>query len=154
MNWRIEQEEAFEVFGIERVFSNDEMDKVPGFWDELKQNGTFEKLVADALGAPVGAICGYSECGSTFPYMICAPVTKGCKTEGYKVFKVPKSTFAAFKSEPLSDWGEAIPELFGKAAEWLQTSHYDRAKSPDMEVYLISPTGKKFEEVWIPVVKK
>jgi AraC family transcriptional regulator len=39
MDWRIEEREAFEVFGIERVFGKNETDTVPGFWDELLANG-------------------------------------------------------------------------------------------------------------------
>jgi len=43
MNWRIEEKEAFEVFGIERIFGNEEAGKVPAFWDECHQNGNYGK---------------------------------------------------------------------------------------------------------------
>ncbi len=80
MNWRIEEREEFEVFGIERIFKNDENNKVPGFWDECFGNGEYERLYK-AAGAKngedgkhcIGAMCGYFESGDdSFPYIICA----------------------------------------------------------------------------------
>jgi AraC family transcriptional regulator len=80
MNWRIEQREAFEVFGFERIF-NVEKDGnlVPDFWDELQKNGSFDKLFDDAGGNKVppdkrtgpcliNAVCGVHEPGGgVFP---------------------------------------------------------------------------------------
>ena len=162
MNWRIEEKEAFEVFGIERIFGNDETGKVPGFWDGCHQNGSYERLY-QAAGAKRGeggmccinAVCGYCEPGDdTFPYMICALKKPDSNTEGFKVALIPKTTWAVFKSEKSDHIGLAIPELFNRAySEWLPPSGYDKAVGPDMEIYYTAPDGKYFEEVWIPVIK-
>jgi len=167
MNWRIEKKEAFEVFGIERIFSNDETSKVPGFWDECHQNGSYEKLFDDAGGVKlpkgehrgvyvVNAVCGYCEPGeNNFPYMICALMKDGCRTDGYKVAQIPSATWAVFRSDDSDSIGVHIPELFNRAySEWLPSSGYDKTVGPDMELYGVADSGKYFEEVWIPVKKK
>ena len=166
MNWRIEKKEAFEVFGIERIFRNDETNKVPGFWDECHQNGSYEKLFDDAGGirsnppkkglCVINAVCGYCEPGENiFPYMICALKKDGCKTAGYKIAQIPKTTWAVFRSDDSDSIGIHIPQLFNRAySEWLPSSGYDKAPGPDMEIYGIADNGKYFEEVWLPVVKK
>ncbi|MCL2078287.1 MAG: AraC family transcriptional regulator [Oscillospiraceae bacterium] len=163
MNWRIEEKEAFEVFGIERIFNNDETSKVPGFWTEIQQNGEQEKLfyatnevMPEKGEMGLRAVCGYCEPGdNSFPYMICALRKPGSNTDGYKIAQIPKTTWAVFRSEPLPHYGIAIPELFSRAySEWLPSSGYDKAIGPDMETYGLDDNGKCYEEVWIPVRKK
>jgi len=162
MNWRIEEREAFEVFGIERIFGNDETGKVPDFWTELRQNGEYERLFR-AAGAKRGedgkhcinAVCGYCEPGEdVFPYMLFAYKKLDSDTAGYKVAQIPKATWAVFRSEETTAMGVEIPTLFSRAySEWLPSSGYDKALGPDMEIYYTTPSGKHFEEVWIPVKK-
>lgn len=168
MNWRIEEREAFEVFGIERIFNNNENDKVSGFWDECHQNSSYERLFdaaggvryPDGHGYPledggcvIRAVCGYCEPGDdTFPYMICALKKPGSNTSGYKVAQIPKTTWAVFRSDTTDYIGLEIPTLFNRAySEWLPSSGYDKAIGPDMEIYYMTSDGKHFEEVWIPV---
>ena len=163
MNWRIEEHKAFEVFGIERIFKNDETDKVPGFWTELRKNGEYERLF-QAAGAKRGengmhcinAVCGYCEPGDDrFPYMICALKHPESKTENFTVAKIPETKWAVFKSDKSDQMGVEIPTLFNRAySEWLPSSGYDKSNGPDMEIYYTEPDGKHYEEVWIPVVKK
>jgi len=160
MNWRIEEREAFEVFGIERIFKYDENDKVPGFWDENFANGEYERLFT-AAGAKnsedgkhcIGAACGYFEPdGDSFPYIICALKTPDSDTAGFRTAHIPKFTWAVFRSEASEHMGTEILNLYNKAhSEWLPSSGYDKVAGPDMEVYYDAPGGKYFQEVWIPV---
>ena len=103
----------------------------------------------------INALCGYGtpeEDG--FPYMLFALKTPASQTAGYKVVRVPKATWAVFRSEKGAAVGHAIPELFARAySEWLPASGYDKAAGPDMEIYYTDADGKHFEEVWIPVKK-
>jgi AraC family transcriptional regulator len=162
MNWRIEEREAFEVFGIERIYRNNEQGKVPQFWTDIEASGECVKLVGAAGGVVESgkmrlfAVCGYFEPGeNTFPYMICAEKTPDCGTDGYKTARIPKTAWAVFKSDILDRWGVEIPALFNRAySEWLPSSGYDRAIGPDMELYYKTADGEFYEEVWIPVVKK
>jgi len=163
MNWRIEEREALEVFGIERIFGNDEVAIVPDFWTELRENGELDRLEAaanrgaSAVGEDIlRAVCGYNEVeGDRFPYLIGAVKTPDCKTEGYTVAKVPKTTWAVFRSEKIDYMGAAMKELFDRAyQEWLPSSGYEWAPSPDLELYYTTDDGKFYDECWIPVIKK
>jgi AraC family transcriptional regulator len=159
MNWRIEQKEEFEIFGIERIFQNDDVGKIPDFWTECHNNGSYERLFNDAGGnidhkgyCVINAICGHIEPDvNEFPYMLFAEKKEECKTDGYKTVKIPKHTWAVFRVDNLKDhFPSQIPILFQRAySEWLPSSGYDKATGPDMEIY-----GDDFEEVWIPVVRR
>jgi len=163
MNWRIEEKEEFEVFGIERLFSNDETDRVPSFWDEVQNDGRCDRLVNDTgnnIGEterlPIGAVCGYftPDDKNSFPYMICAMRKPNSDIKGYTLATIPKTTWAVFRSEVIDEMGTAISDLFTRAfSEWLPSSGYEQTGGPDMEVYYTTPEGKYFEEVWIPVAK-
>jgi AraC family transcriptional regulator len=152
MNWRIEEKEEFEVFGIERIFKNDESNKIPAFWDETRDDGSRIKLVEQAGGYGPIAICGHIDnYEDAFPYMICCVVRDGCRIDDFKVVQIPKATWAVFRLEKMKDHDDCkIPELFHRAySEWLPSSGYNKAIGPDMEIY-----GDNYEEVWIPVIKK
>lgn len=170
MNWRIEEREAFDIFGIEHIFANDETHKVPEFWAECHKNGMYETLIdaaggkryPDGHGYPredgacvINAACGYSEPGEDgFPYMLYALKTPQSKTEGFKVARIPKVTWAVFRSEITDTIGLEIPVLFKRAySEWLPSCGYCKAPGADMELYYVAGEGKFFEEVWIPVKK-
>lgn len=160
MNWRIEEKEAFEIFGIERIFTTGETDKVPDFWTELRANGEYDRLY-QAAGATRGedgrhcinAVCGYCEPGEgSFPYMLFADKKPGSEVSGFKIALIPKSVWAVFRSAETDAMGVEIPMLFNRAySEWLPSSGYDKAIGPDMEIYYTLPNGKHLEEVWIPV---
>ena len=162
MNWRIEEKEAFEVFGIERIFKNDENGRVPGLWDESFANGEYERLY-QAAGAKKGedgkhcinAVCGYCESGDdSFPYMLYALKKPDSDTTGFRVAQIPKTTWAVFRSGATKHMGTEILEMYNRAySEWLPSSGFDKAVGPDMEVYYDAPDGKYFQEVWIPVIK-
>jgi AraC family transcriptional regulator len=80
--------------------------------------------------------------------MICALKKADSNTDGFKVAKIPKTTWAVFRAET-NHIGCEIPNLFQRAySEWLPSSGYEKVPSPDMEIY-----GEHFEEVWIPVRK-
>ena len=155
MNWRIEEREAFEVFGIEKIFKNDETDKIPAFWDETRDDGRRIRLTEEGERngcTVIMAICGHiDESADEFPYMICFEVITGCNTTGFKVVKIPKATWVVFRAEGMKGHSNCqIPELFHTAySEWFPSSMYEKFPGPDMEIY-----GDGFEEVWIPVVKK
>ena len=175
MNWRIEEKEAFEVFGLERIFGRADINsgKVPMFWTDCHNDGSFEKLYdaaggkRDPDGRPtshtkegmclINAICDYRDMeNDNFPYMICAFKKADTNTDGYVVATVPKATWAVFRSDNFGEGlGKEVPKLFGRAySEWLPTSGYDRATGPDMEFYYHTADGNFYEEVWLPVVKK
>ncbi|MDD4493649.1 MAG: AraC family transcriptional regulator [Eubacteriales bacterium] len=171
MNWRIEEREAFEVFGIERIFGNDEVAKVPDFWTEQLKSGEYERLY-QAAGAKresgglhcINAVCGYNEVdGDRFPYMICAVKKPDSDTTGFKTAQIPAQTWAVFRNEKhdpqrkkeTPEMGDVFKSLMDRIyQEWLPSSGYEWAPAPDLEMYYTDDVdGMNFEEAWIPVKK-
>jgi len=161
MNWRIEEKKAFEVFGIERIFTNEENPdregKISAFWREAKAGGSYRRLTARAGGDPMGFGGYVEEQSDMFPYMICLIAGEGCDTTGFKVVQVPAATWAIFRSGELPEnaYGSEIRGLFQRAySEWLPSSGYDRFPDrPDFEIYSRTDDGKFYEEAWIPIIK-
>lgn len=156
MNWRIEEREAFEVFGIGKEFEAGETNEVPSFWAESWNDGSRIKLTERAAGLPgPNAICGATNPKTNrFFYMICFEVKKGIDTNGFKIVPIPKQTWAVFRAD-VKEYGDKIPELFGRIySEWFPSIDYGRVEGWDMEVYGATPNGSKYEEVWVPVKKK
>jgi AraC family transcriptional regulator len=171
MNWRIEKKEAFEVFGIKRVFDNDEHMNIPMFWTECHQNGSYEKLF-DAAGGKrypdgrgysqedrscvINAACEHiNQSVPQFVYMLFALKTPESITDGFEITTIPKADWAVFRSGESDQIGRDIPDLFRRAyTEWLPSSDYEKADGPDMEIYYTASTGKFFAEIWLPVRRK
>lgn len=168
MNYRIEEKEAFDVFGIETVAS---LSEERGFtspaelWQKSHRNGDYEKLfeaagdLPDFVPADLCKIHGVENyrktLGNTFPYMLCAFVSDTSKTEGYKVQHIPAQTYAVFPSEKFK-WDEIFDVLRNLQkrfySEWLPTANYERADGPNFEIY----GGDReygYIELWFPVRK-
>ena len=160
MNPRIEEKEAFAVFGVEKPIG-DEL-SYRDFWTQVYQSGRYQKLYFDA-GAPgnpdvelpgmgvVNAMGNFEVMGD---YMIFAFVREGSRTEGYRVVQIPKSIWAVFRGRPAKHPGKQISKLFHRAYKrWLPKSGYVRAPGPDMEIYYVTENGKHRDEIWIPIAK-
>lgn len=147
MDCRIEEKEAFEIYGLEKIIKNDEMDKISSFWDETAANGSRLKL------PEVHGISGYCDCGKDkVPYMIFSFMKDDSDTKGFKVVQIPKLTWAIFRTDKVINHENdncRIPDLFSYAySQWLPASGYVKASGPDVEIY-----GSNFEEIWIPIDK-
>jgi AraC family transcriptional regulator len=162
INWRIEQKEAFEVFGVERRFKNEETDKIFGFWEEKSKDGSLEKLKKQAGRNDLMGILGHVDVQKgDFLYMIGSFAEKETDTGGFSVLKAPAATWAVFRSDEFDQnpKGAEIPKLFQSAcSEWLPSSGYDKIEGRygeiyDMEVYGVTDKGKYYEEVWFSVIK-
>ena len=165
MKPQIEEKEAFTLFGLEKRFVKGE--NIAAFWTECHGKGLYQKLFFDAGGTGdpdheppgigiVNAACGYeaAENGEVV-YMICAFARDGCKTEGYKTVKIPKSLWAIFRGKEADHPAKHIPDLYSRAyKKWLPRSGYTRAPGPDMEIYTVTESGKFCDEVWVPVKKE
>lgn len=161
---KIIKKDAFEVFGIERIFKNNKLNNIPKFWEECHKNGSYNKLLLDSgetesndnESCIISAICGYRQTDrNTIPYMICAKKTEKSKATGYIIIEIPASEWAVFRSpEDCADPASHISVLMRQAyKDWLPTSGYDLAKAPDMELYFGKNGKCTAVEVWIPVKK-
>jgi AraC family transcriptional regulator len=169
MNYRIEAKEAFQIFGIERVFQTDEgeeaTDTPARLWQECHANGEVKRLAANAGDLPsfvnqdldkVHGACSYRKTDDhTFPYMLCAFKSKTSKTDGYTTVTIPAHTWAIFPSEkfPWDQFGATIETLYRRFfSEWLPTAEYEQVEGTDFEIYGGS-SEFGYVELWFAVRK-
>ncbi len=164
MNYRIEQKNGFDVYGIERIISTangSNWQEVPAFWNDMIQSGELQKLVESAnvpdsaIGLnTVNAIDCYRTTGNdTFPYMLFAFKTSSSNTDGYQVISVPPATWAIFTSEPHSMEGtsSALTGLIRQIyADWLPSASYKKQELYEFEM-TYKQDGKFYSEIWIRV---
>jgi len=176
MDYRIETKEAFDVFGVEAVCS---LTGAEGFltpaelWQEWNKGGDceYERLASNAgdshsllshTQCKVLAVANYRKTEKdTFPYMLCAFVSKNSKTDGFKVVHIPAQTYAVFSSETFKrDYKENdFFKLYGimqKAfySEWLPTAKYQKADGAEFEIYGGTGGEDLTLELWYPIVSK
>ncbi|BCZ47728.1 AraC family transcriptional regulator [Clostridium gelidum] len=162
MNYRIETKPAFQVYGVEGIFENENaFSTIPKFWQEFCKNGDWKKM-NESLGkdlnkldeGSIHAVCGYKKISETsFPYMICAFKTPTSKTDGYTIVDVPESTWAIFTSEKHGK--DTMTEVTQKLnrriyTEWFPNSKFDMIEGFDFELYK-SDGEKCYEEIWFRV---
>ncbi len=170
MDYRIETKEAFNVFGIEAICSlkGEEGFLTPGkLWQQCHINGAYERLFSNAGDLPdftsqdlckLHAVENYRKTEeNTFPYMLCAFVSKNSKTNGYKTVHIPAQTYAIFPSEKFKwddDFFKVLTDLQKRFfSEWLPTAEYERAEGANFEIYG-GTEEYGYIELWYPVVKK
>jgi AraC family transcriptional regulator len=158
MKYRIEEKPAFRVVGVKEQFSavaEESFVELPKMWARCNADGTTEavcKLIEGELNGALGICASFN--GDKFDYWIAAPTSKACPPDMYEM-EVPASTWAIF--DVTGAMPKAIQDVNRRIySEWLPTSGYDHAKTPDFELY---PEGdlNSFDyksEIWIPVVKK
>jgi AraC family transcriptional regulator len=170
MDYRIETREAFDVFGIETICSLTGASgylSPGGFWEECNKNGAYERLAADAGDLPgflppgackVHAVEYYRKTeDNTFPYMLCAFVSKNSRLSGYSVVRIPAQTYVVFSTEKVK-WGDEFFTTLTTMqkrfySEWLPTAKYERADGPNFEIYGGTEEYGNIA-LWFPIVAK
>ncbi len=162
MNYRVVQKQAFQVYGIERIFDTkdgENLKEIPKFWTELIDKGEYDKLAKSAnYPSSLNAVCGYREMkGTKFPYMVCSLKTPLSDTTDYTVVDVPAATWAVFVNEPhnIEDTSKETQALTARIyTDWLPTSNYDLVPGYEFEMYYHTFDGKCYEEAWYRVIPK
>ena len=156
MEYRIVKKEAFRVVGVCAPLSKDcdeNYEFVPGFWSSTRESGIITKMIeminAEPMGM-LGVMTGSIEKEDRYYYI--AVSTDKPVPDGMLEFTVPASEWAIFTGSGTSS---SIKDLEKRIfTEWLPTSGYEWANSPDIEVFLNDhPTEIKYE-VWVPITKK
>lgn len=163
MNYQIMEKESFSILGVEKKVSTRDGENfrvIPGFWQEVTQDGTCDKLgeMAGPLGL-LGVSMDYDEELETMTYLVAVEKhTSGQLTNvsKHKVVEreIPASTWAVFES--VGAMPDAIQEVFQRIfTEWFPATGYSHAGGPEIEVYLPGdPTSSQYRcQVWVPVVK-
>lgn len=162
MKYQIVEKEAFEVYGIETIVDtkdDSDLKAVPEFWLKNLKNGENERLIQSA-GAPtnINAVIAYETLeGTKYPYMLCVLKTALSNTEGYKVIKIPKSTWIVFENEPhkIEETPEKLHELSKRIyKEWLPSSEFELKEGLTFEMYFTNATGMFYEQRWFRVDSK
>ncbi len=157
MNYRIEEKEGFTVVGIKEFISlaNEENYlKIPQMWQNISKETT-ALICSQANREPSGLLGVCADMyDNGFDYWIGAATTNPCP-ESLSKLNIPASTWAIF--EAIGPMPDALQKLWKRIySEWLPSSGYEHAKSPEIEWYsdgdTSSPTYKS--EIWIPVIKK
>ena len=176
MNYRIVKTPPFKVFGLEGVVSTIEPTKYKGeIWSDFKNDKTgseYEQLFLDAGEAKpsffdamfirsdisrINAMSNYKQIDeTTYGYMLWSFVTPQSITDNYQIIDIPASTWAVFPSDLNDDrdvgaiWKELYTRFY---AEWLPSSEYEKADSPEFEIYRDIPP-KTCCELWMPIIKR
>lgn len=170
MNYRIENKEAFEIFGLEGVFVSDESlqgDHTPKrLWEDAQADGRYDRLAEDAGPLPpfvaqnlcrVHGFCSYRDTGAgTFPYLLGSFKGPESRTQGYTTVEVPAHTWVILPSEPYdwADFDNVIETLYKRFfTEWLPASEYEQVGGLDFELYG-GDGDRGYIELWFAVQKK
>lgn len=163
MDYRIEQKEAFEMYGISKEISavdNRQYIEIPAFWEKCINDGKLDAMHKDfKLDQDECFHAALYNCREgILSYMICyyPPENVSLPAE-YTKLSVPAATWAVFSTAECTqeDGTEAIQNIWKRIfPEWFPNSGYEHADGPEFEMYYNKGNGKFIEEVWIPVVKK
>lgn len=153
MNYKIVEHEAFQVYGIERIFDmkdGENLRAIPEFWSQIYENGEEAKLLKSA-NYPMGfvnGVCGYRQVeGTKFPYMICSLKMPLSDTSGYTIVDVPKSTWTVFINEGhnVEDVSTETQKLVARVyTDWLPTANYTVVEGFEFEMYYSDSNGISF----------
>ena len=157
MNYRIEQREAFEVFGVYTEISTDQekaFDQVPLFCKRCDDDGTTD-AINELLGRfhdnyTISALYDYSE--TSFKYMLCNYLPKGLSIPSrFTTIFVPSSTWAIFD---VPEW--EMQSMWKRIwSEWFPTSEFEAIEGIQFEMYYgLAKHKNGFGEIWIPIKKK
>ena len=164
MNWRIEEKEAFEVFGLElqtNVIDGQCYRDIPVFWEACARDGR-DIALAEAAGKKrdelldAGIIYDRKPDGSV-KYMIACVKPAAAVSPEFAVLSIPKQTWAVLCVEwQLGAANDKLHDTWRRIySEWFPLSSYEHAECDcDMERYFGNAASGYGVEVWIPVVKK
>lgn len=163
MQYRFEEREAFEVYGVVRRIENDEdqHEVIPKFWQKFQENGDYEKICKICGIEPykelaiAGAIYDFDNDGEYMSkYMLYTERAKKTKlVEPFETLEIPKAKWVVFtdKFEDQNVSTQVIQNLWKRIfTEWFPSSELEMTNGPQLEVY---PTWDSVE-VWIPVKEK
>lgn len=160
MEYRLEQSEAFAVFGVETEVGTEERPTeiaVPAFWQQCRQDGTLDRM-HDAIGLHRDTmlhVATYACEGTRHMYMICYACPEEGVPAAYKTLSIQANTWAVFSLDalPLAENATGqIQHLWHRIfTEWFPASEYELADSAEMEKHFANGDGTYRCEIWIPI---
>lgn len=159
MNYRIEEKEEFEVFGVSTEINNigeKPYIEIPQFWKKCIEDGTIEKLRMDSGVSEETQVHStlYNRREDKFSYMICYHMPDKEIPSDYKRLTVPSGTWAIFTTGVCNDGECDIQSIWKRMSEWFANSSYEIVEGPEFEMTYYRGNNKYEQEVWIPVKKR
>lgn len=159
LDYSIEQLEAFQIIGMERIFQYDSaFDDIPKFWEEYcnKYMKKCDEELKECCIGMYGISIDEDMKGKDFRYLIAGNYNEKNIPDGLKVVKIPTLTFAKFRCVgPMPEALQAVnTRIFN---EWLPgNAEYEIAAGYNIELYTEGDTHSTdyVSEIWIPVKKK
>lgn len=162
MNYRLEQREAFELFGVTTEVINDQShETVPAFWVKCRTNGILTKM-HDDIGLKKDTmlhVATYNCEDTKHTYMICYQIPSTGAPEGYSTLSIPIANWVVFSIENLSITNDSSPQISDMwkriFTEWFPTSGNELAPNvPELEMHFNQGDGTYLCEIWIPIIKR
>lgn len=164
MNYRIEDKEAFEVFGLElqtNVIDGQCYKDIPAFWEACENDGRDIALAQAAGKKPdelldAGVTYDHKPDGS-MKYMIACTKSTDVVPPEFTVLSIPKQTWAVFSVAWKGEQENAtLHDTWRRIyAEWFPSASFEHAESDfDLEHYFGNKESGYGVEIWIPVIKK
>ncbi|MDG1863560.1 MAG: GyrI-like domain-containing protein [Yoonia sp.] len=135
--------------GHDRMMSFEDIPTIPDQWAAFNAAG---HLIGNAIGkGAYGIVHSYTD-DNTWRYACAYEVSKfGAIPDGYAHIATPSGNYAVFKS---SEQAGQIGEVISAVTDWVETSDYQSADGPMLEVYgpsYVPETGEGGFEIWILV---
>jgi AraC family transcriptional regulator len=156
MNYKIEEKQAFEMFGVSTEIKVDGFIEIPAFWTKCVSDGTVNRIRSAAgLGKEVqihGII--YNKQSEIHSYMIGYFLPQSGLPKGFEKLNIPPQTYAIFPTGIYPDGQSGIHELWKRIwGEWFPTCNYEPENVPEFEMVYNRGNNMYEMEVWIPIVK-
>lgn len=150
LNFRIEEKDAFRIVGISCPLDKDlenNFHVIPGVWDQALADGTLMRLGSVMNGEPQGLLGVSVHHTDDWKYFIAVSSDK--ESSDFEEYEIPACTWAVFEGRGTNI---SLQNLERRViTEWLPTSGYEYANTPDIEVYIKADPADAIYEYWLPV---
>ncbi len=148
MEYCIEEIKGFRAVGFKRRYNctnGENFEKIPKFWQEVMENGSFNEVMSLMDSEPFGsiAICGNMK-NDEFDYYIATSTSKEVPA-GMEEITIETQSYAVFTCK-IPEIQDITKRIF---SEWLPSSEYQHANAPELEIYPDEDSCK----ICIPIVK-
>ena len=151
LKFRVEEKAAFRVLGVSCPLNKElaqNFEVIPTVWDTALADGTLTKLSALQESRPQGLLGISVHHTEDWKYLIA--VRSDRKEDSFEEYHIPACKWAIFEGRGTN---LSLQELEKRViAEWLPTSGYTYANSPDIEVYIKADPQEAVYEYWIPIL--
>ena len=151
LKFRVEEKAAFRIVGVPSPLDRDlsrNFEEIPSVWDNALTDGTLDKLGSLMSGRPQGLLGVGVHHTEDWKYLIAVCSDK--KSNEFEEYYIPACKWAIFEGRGSN---RSLQELEKRViTEWLPTSGYIYANTPDIEVYIKVDPQDAIYEYWIPVL--